>query len=70
MGVFLSHLDDPKCARSAIDKLLQGFWDHLSFGIAPEGVTAKPSLQQWLRLANQLKPEYATQAEQNEVSLL
>ena len=70
VGVFLSHLDDPKCARSAIDKLLQGLWGHLSFGVAPESVTTNSSLQQWLRLAAQLGTDYATQTEQDEVSVM
>ena len=70
VGVFLSHLDDPKCVRSAIDKLLQGLWGRLSFGVAPESAITEPSLQQWLRLTAQLKMDHATQTEQDEVSVM
>ena len=68
--MFLSHLNDPKCVRSAIDKLLQGLWGHLSFGVAPESATTKPSLQQWLKLAAQLvNTDHILKTERDEVSV-
>ena len=68
VGVFLSHFDDPKCVQNAIDKLLQGLWGHLSFGVAPE---SGPSLQEWLKLADQLvKTDRTTQTERDEVSVV
>ena len=66
----LSHLNNPKYVRSAIDKLLHGLWGHLSFGVAPKSVFKEPSLQQWLRLAAQLvKTDHTTKTERDEVSV-
>lgn len=66
--IFLSNMDNFECARSAVDKLLQGFWNHLSFGIRPEGVITQPSLQQWLRVAAQLRPDTISKEERDEAS--